>query len=56
MTQVPKLRIGKGIKFIHGVYNGKGNWSDWALVKLGCKVVEQAGARFMINRRKKRKL
>lgn len=43
MTQVPKLRICKGIKFIHGVYNGKGSGSDWALVKLDRNVVEQQG-------------
>ena len=56
MTQVPKLRMGKGIKFSHGVYNSKRNWADWAPVKLGFKVVEQAGERFIINRRKKGKL
>jgi hypothetical protein len=50
---VPKKNIYKGVKIMQRIYNCKSNGSDWALVKLGCKVVEQAGARFMINRRKK---
>jgi hypothetical protein len=42
MTKVPNENVYKGVKIIDRVYNPNGNMSDWALVKLDRKVLEQS--------------